>query len=199
MTMGMRRGRESEVIMDGDRFAGVNCGCDFTAEHEWGIKPICNDFGIPLKPEGDMVGIAGRTITRIPDSYASFEFDHAGRKWWGIASAAIFGPCPWRKEMTHEKVMEHLLNRAELHDWDFEPDRIKSIYAAWSDGEFFVMLDDESHWQDLVEAFEKKDIAFFLMKSTRNPFSNYGLHIMIASRIPKDIVEGLEAFDKGGK
>ena len=58
----MRRAHRHEALMDGDTFIGVNLGADFTAEHEWGISDIREQFGM----KDDKDGIDRRTATRVP-------------------------------------------------------------------------------------------------------------------------------------
>ena len=84
----MRSSSSDAKILQGDiiqhegkvlsaQIVGINLGWDFTAEHERGIDPLLQDFGIAGHPKrrqgGDMVGPAVRTMTRLPNDLRFFK------------------------------------------------------------------------------------------------------------------------------
>ena len=59
-TITMRRSRETEILRSEDnQVVGIWMKADFTSEHEWGVKDLCNLLGV----DGEKLGIDGRTIT----------------------------------------------------------------------------------------------------------------------------------------
>ncbi|MBU2637587.1 MAG: hypothetical protein KJ955_01300 [Nanoarchaeota archaeon] len=49
-----------------NRVIGVNLGWDFTTEHECGICPLIEAFGLPLEEE---LGFEARRNTKVPHAF----------------------------------------------------------------------------------------------------------------------------------
>jgi hypothetical protein len=166
----VRRGRDLKILENGqEKFIGFILEADFTAEHEFGIEELKSTLGIPSKISWKMFGLRARTITKYDERclYLSHEKKH---------SLLTFEENnPWKRFRT--------LSDEELH-----PYKDDQAVCAWDGGSFGIVVTSE-HIQileDLKEAFEHKDIAIWLGKTSNNPFEKPGLIIAIASRVSKE-------------
>ena len=175
---------------DGGELIGVNLGWDHTAEHEWGLGRIENEFGLPKGPSRSLfkrvVGLNARTISKVP----------TGLK-------LIFDP---KRNYTYLVYMPHYRwpkdgDMPKYLDDVMEIYRDVDVAAAWSGGsgggDFGVRVktdDERGYLQEIYNALQKKDAVIFL-SGRNNPFANSGLVIAIKSAVPKDIAEGFAKAD----
>ena len=93
------------------------------------------------------------------------------------------------KPTSHEK---ECLN---FYDYEGASDNV----AAWdAESWAFATKDPEvtKHLEELVEALRKRDAAVYLGGMSDNPFKRNGLCVVIASRLPKAIVENMYEVDE---
>jgi hypothetical protein len=199
----MRRGREGSVWRDDSGKAiALNLGADYCAEHEWGIKGIRKLLGISepdtfdarLSPiesilgfvklsKPKKIGIAARLMTidyeplhnldtkglMITSGYGKEKKNHT---MWAFTVIP-----KWRKEyFSFDSVRENY----------YSPER-EELVGHWAEDDFCVFIEDKSIIEDFVEAFKKKDITIWL--GGGGAFTNAGLVIAIASRLPEDFTK----------
>lgn len=175
--MSMRRAYDSEILMVGETFIGINLGADYTAEHERGIGDIRSALGIPSDLTiRKLQGIKGRTITKFDPKRFFFE-----------------------KGKTHTCLTFEEPFLGKLSGWkncELESSP-KELATAWSWSNFgIVVVNNYAHLlEELYEAFKCCDVAISLGGST-NPFQNGGLSIVIASKFPKEANDSLKAQDE---
>ncbi len=160
----------------------VNLGADYCAEHEWGIKGICEHFGIPIEVHRKALGIEGRTITEIPTGLYLVEGDNK--------IALVFdGYLGYQDEHRQLKV-----------GWKDLSSELKGegpkLITAWDEKSFgLVAFTDEdcNFLRKLHQAFIEKDVAIWL--GGGGVFQNAGLCIGIASQIPEENKKTMASSD----
>lgn len=186
----MRRAcQDTDFIEHDGELIGLCLGADYCAEHEWGIKGIHRQWGIPWKTPG-VYGFARRQVTVVPDFLRFLEDKKEAILW--ADEIHRDGPFP-------EKVKDFLeaVHCQELHlakpDDRFET---KDLVAAWDESGFAIRVrgDKKGFLKTLYEAALRKDLVICL-KHTGNPFSNAGLTLLISSKIPQDVVDRCRAGD----
>lgn len=192
----MRRANDNGFLFEGDVLVGVNLGADYCAEHEWGIKNLCRDFGIgpvrgrkvepfsdPLK-EGK-VGIEARTITRVAAGVRLLRLSAGGATGQAKAKksepdwALVYSPhSSWR---TPEQDEEALLGQL-ARSCSFYGDQ--RLATAWDEGSFAVRVHaaDKPLLERLYQSFMDKDIGIWV--GGGRIFQNGGLVLVIVSAIP---------------
>lgn len=216
----MRRGMKDSWIRrtPEGKPESVSLGWDFTAEHERGIKPLKQAFGIE---EDAKPGIERHRATITPKLYV---LGHEGD--FVLAYSQSSYGTPRLDELSVGYVGKLAVptddeNRKTCPEcsapivWSFEQDRLfcsadeshrqgyphrdfsprAQIIGAWSDRDwaFRVQKQDMDVITDLTEAFAAKDVAFLFTNPGGNPFSNAGLCLAIISRIPSAFLQGLKA------
>ena len=73
-----------------NQFLGIALGYDYCAEHEWGIKGIKRDFGIP-EPSKKKMGVKSRTITKCKNLEFKRE-KYQGRTFAILYTYTIYAP-----------------------------------------------------------------------------------------------------------
>ena len=167
--MGMRRGRDCNLLGKEGVFIGVNLGADYTAEHEWGIEYLKSDLGIPV--EG--VGISGRTI-------GSEAYQHVKRL--PLKDGEVI--------YLSRNGLDYALDR-ELFLRDGE-----DLACGWSDSTFAIRATKKhaTEMETLWQAFQRGDVAVW--RGGGGMFQNAGLVIVIASLIPADGAEAMAEADR---
>jgi hypothetical protein len=205
------RGARGAMILELDGVpVAVNFGADFVAEHEWGIKSTYRDFGIdPDKIGKSPVGIASRTIQKIPEGLLLQDFNQKPKKKSGRTYDRIgfvgtllglFSSWQIEKGIDPSTLREFVDYPGSVRKAD-ENGRLRTtdeldltpLTAAWSDGEFAVFARSEQDIQflkDLHQAMQNGDAAIWMGKmQPNNPFENAGLIIGIVSRMPADVIQ----------
>lgn len=174
------------------RIIAVNLGWDFTAEHEWGMKGLHDDFGLNDKARP---GIPRRKISRIRE----------GRGYDGRSSGGLvllkgeteywdLGESTKIPVATLSYTRYGVVKDEELSFYtDYKTKELPDLKAAWSGGDFALRFQAKhEQWaQDLYDAFLKHDIAFLWGSTKGNPFSNAGLCLAIISRLSKEAKDAL--------
>ena len=174
----MRRANDSKFLtIDTGTIIGINLGADFTAEHEWGITGIQQDFGI--NTSNTAFGIDRRKITKVP---AWFD-------WTTGAAPNSEGFYLWQ---TWNDKKPSFVNNSELATWGKH-----TLACAWDDKSFGVFssnLQEIAHLKDMFTAFQNNDGTIFLGGGAL--WGNAGLCLVIASRIPTNLLDGWYKADK---
>ena len=168
----MRKGFEASFVMDEGNLVGVNFGSDFCAEHEWGISDIRSAFGI----ESDKIGLDALRVRSVP---GDSEF-----RWIKLngGEGFIF-------DDDYSVISAIQSNKSSVLEFHGDNDVLS---AAWSGNDFAVIASDEDGKRNLktiFDAINARDAAI-LVAGSNNPFGNGGLTILIASKIPAEVVKG---------
>lgn len=152
---------------------------DFTAEHEWGVKDLCNLLGV----DGEKLGIDGRTIT-------SAEYLSLIRGEKGLYLYA-------NHYVTDKDTTERLDKHQELHTYS-KTDVL--VDSAWSEKTFYVLAkDDETKLalEEIYQAAQTNDFALWIGGGGgNNPFDRGGLVIAIKSRISQEATQHMLEHDQ---
>lgn len=176
----MRAGlNDAELLYVDDLFVGVNLGWDHCAEHEWGIKEIRRDFGIPEGPTRKVYGFNARKITKVPENLKGFT----------VKGAEYLVYSPYGYSDSKEPHIPHGLSEQSYRE--------KTFRGAWGSSDFGACLKTipgkTSELKELFQAFQEKNVVFFFGAS--GPFSNSGMKVCIADRIPEESQKEAEAAD----
>ena len=191
----MRQAFNGKIWTDNDgKLVALNLGADYCAEHEWGIAPIQKKFGI----DGAKLGIASRTITKGSDQVkkVSFEMENWSKsnknakrakvKLYGIVMKNEYAFVSSGEEEKDD--FSWVLKPAF---WDQEKDEIKGY---WSDSRFLALVQEEAIIDQLIEAFNQNDIAFWI--GGGGPFQNGGFVIAIVSQLSDDFKQSMLEADE---
>ena len=179
----MRRGTQDVCTYTDDdgNFVGICCGWDYTAEHEWGIKGIQRQLGIRWEEEG-LFGLDRRKINNPPPNLSLTKV--------GDTTYLVCHSDNWDGSLcSHDK--------EELKIYDFEG--AKPNAGAWdADAWGFATTVPEvaEQLKELAEALQQGDGAVYLGGMSDNPFARNGLCIVIASRLPQDVIECMSKVDE---
>jgi hypothetical protein len=185
----MRRGIHGVGIsyLDDGRLLGMNLGADFTAEHEFGIKNIIRDYAIDNRYDGIDKRIIRRAplnqilVGKLSNKFSKIK-EGISKPRWGLIS--FMGN--YTKSM-YPKITERLINDYELNP-NYHGD--SGLTGSWDSQSFGIVMNNEDHINSIYDAIKSKDICIGLFDSSpKNPFSNSGLGIIIASRIPKQLAD----------
>ena len=175
----MRRSRETEILRNEDnQVVGVWMKADFTAEHEWGIKDLCDLLGV----DGEKLGIDGRTITSV-ECLSLIK----GKK--GLYLYA-------NHYVTDKDVAERLDKHQELHTYSKTDVPVDS---AWSGKTFCVLAKDDetkSALEEIYQAAQTNDFTLWIGGGGNNPFDRGGLVIAIKSRISQEATQHMLEHDQ---
>lgn len=178
-TITMRRSRETEILRSEDnQVVGIWMKADFTSEHEWGVKDLCNLLGV----DGEKLGIDGRTITSA--EYLSLI---RGKK--GLYLYA-------NHYVTDKDTAERLDKHQELHTYSKTDVPVDS---AWSEKTFCVVAkDNETNLalEEIYQAAQTNDFALWIGGGGNNPFDRGGLVIAIKSRISQEATQHMLEHDQ---
>jgi len=178
---------KSEVLNSAGEFVGYNIGFDYATEHESGLGGIRDAFGITQQKKNAFMriasrildkkptfGLAARTMTKVPAgiSFVEGEFFSIGY------SVDFVNMDAYVKDTT-----------AKLA-W---PGRKEPFIGRWDEGGFLICTKVKEHYDALKTAFENKDIAFYL--GAKGFLSSGGLHIVIASKVDKEVDDAMTAMD----
>lgn len=170
---------DKQFIIENNILLGVCLGYDHCAEHEWGIKGIQRKFGLNGSNDMSKFGIEKRIITKIPENLHFTNYTSNKNKMSGLLFTNLWGD---------EKPSKYLKKNVEIGG---------GISAAWDESSFGIVTDKENskYLEEIYEAIQKKDVTISL-KGNWNPFGGSGLCIMIASRLPKEVIQKVYDSDK---
>jgi hypothetical protein len=180
-----RRGMYSEMVWGKNGVIGVAFGADATTEHECGVKPIWQAFGLRetrtegliIRKEVPVYGLERRTNTLVPPTFQWFKHQEEGE---GFAFGSHLD-APTNTEVHFYRHRDH------------DPD---PIAAAWSDERFVIVAREAKHirgLREIFDAFNAKQGAFL---RPNRLFTEGGLMMGIATRIPYDVAAEWTAADK---
>jgi len=187
----MRRGNDNAFVgIDGDTFVGINLGADFTAEHERGIIKLKRQFGIEGVKNGlisKRIGIDARRVTLLPSHFHLIE--KHGFTYLVSTSTHVF-----TKDMSKKN-----LDRMIGAYWTSYDKNAKEIVlqTAWDEKSFGIAAkgaDGKKYLKLLFDAFNNND-AIITFGHDGNPFSNSGLMLLIASKLPQKYIDSQAAAD----
>jgi hypothetical protein len=168
----MREGRDNNFLEIDGKIIGINLGADYCSEHEWGIKELKRQLGIPGIEK--FLGIKGRTTTLFPEN--QFFFD---------------------KGKTHTCLtFEKNYIRPHIGWKNYELDnKPKKLATAWDEGTFGIVVENthQKVLEEIYEAFKRKDISLWL--GGGHVFQNAGLCIAITSLIPEELTNKMLQAD----
>lgn len=199
-------------LVEDETFIGISLGYDYCAEHEWGIKGIRRDFGIPDETTRKNMGIKSRTITTVPNNL-TFRKD-------GNDGAVLWTAYKWGLKEGEEPKLPHDLEnyksqikssikydkehreryKKENDGKDYYREEKDPMMTAWSEGDFGIAVYGEQYvaWLEfLYEQFKKKNVAITRLNiSGINPFANASLSIVVVDRLPDYALDSLYMADK---
>jgi len=187
----MRRGNNNTFVCTADgTFVGVNLGADYTAEHEWGIAGLKRHFGIEGVKDGlisKRVGIDARRVTLLPPHFKLIK--KSGFTY--LVSTSNYGGL----DAVNKKDLDRMIGAY----WTSYNKKDKEIVlqTAWDEKSFGIAAkgaDGKKYLTELFEAFNNND-AIITFGHDGNPFSNAGLMLLIASKLPQDYVDSQAAAD----
>jgi len=155
------------------RARGALLGFDFCSEHEWGIKGILEQFGIPEKTRA--LGVNRRRVRQVPENLL-----WAGR---GIREGILL---PDRFTAAYEKDVQSFYWRT-LH-----LSEARGLKAAWDESAFIVTSnhkDEISLLREVHDAIRRKDAAVGIFSPHRNPFGGAGLGLVVVSRMDAETLK----------
>lgn len=175
----MRRGyNNNKPIIEDNVFYGVSLGWDYCAEHEWGNNGMRSKFGI----KKDKLGIEGRKITA---GNVLFKEDD------NLCVLTSYKPYSLKENYQPTDILSHDI-KGMYHDFE----------TAWDENDFCIATKDKSHFpylRELYEAFQKKNVVIAYMKSDIPAFSNSSLCVLIADKLPKEVLDEMYNVDKKAK
>ena len=191
------------ILMYENQFIGISLGYDHCAEHEWGIKGMKRKFGIP-EPTKKNMGVKARTITQCDENELVFQTEkYSNKEFFGISNKefAILFTRNRYSEVANipydlKNYKESILYYVERNEGR-KPEN--PITTAWDEDGFGigVMGEDEiSYLKELHEAFLNKNVVIAFTSFPNNPFTGTSLCLMIADRIPSEILDQMYSVDK---
>lgn len=182
----MRRATQETqwLLTNSGELLGIALGFDFCSEHEWGVRPLQEAFGLP---RGVAEGVNARKITALPAvlEYLAFTRPARDKHRAGQSAACIVGHAqPWGTPAeTLAAAREELRFYSEPGDRWHRPE--SDLVGAWDEKSFGVLVRGEENIRklgELHEAFTRKDIVLTLGKSC-GFLRSFGLTFLIDSRI----------------
>jgi len=188
------------LIVNDDKFIGVALGFDFTSEHEWGIEELRRICGIPESNKKNM-GVKNRTISICPMLILNEEtinnIPHAilytGNRYHTLEENKKYVPDElkyYAEDLKrHEEIRKKFPNDKDLKD---------NLITAWDESSFGVAVRGEKevgYLKELHQEFLNKNIVIAIT-SMGNPFGGSSLSLLIADRIPKDVIDLMYNADK---
>jgi hypothetical protein len=152
---------------------GVYLGADYAAEHEWGIKGLCELFGI----SGEGVGVEKRVATVVPP----LRYEEKGQ-------GAVLVVTRY----------EYRLNGAGESE-DLRIYKGDKFAGAWCDEDFGIHVkgkDNVEKLRKLHEAIQNKNVLLYIGGNGDNPFSRGGLVIAIRDVYPAEWAENMRQVDE---
>lgn len=161
-------------------FAGICFGYAYCAEHEWGIEPLRQDFGIP-EVTREVLGADARTVTVVPKD---LKFFRSGRSGYLVYHRSYRPAKTPRRE-------------AKAYSDRMEASPKQTFCTAWSGEDFGIIIinDKERLLETLFEALTTLDAMLYL-RGRGNPFGGTGLMLCIRSRMDEGVLKQMADFDR---
>ncbi|MFW5916729.1 MAG: hypothetical protein ACOCTM_04570 [Bacteroidota bacterium] len=179
----MRRGITGKgVLWHNGNLIGLKLGFNFTAEHEWGIQPLKDDFKI----DTSKIGLEGRIIQHFPKNNILYNGLTIDKKRY-----YAFVYQPFNRE-NKKKIDKQMVKNFGLY-----PHKEEEIQGAWDEKSFGILTETKSLLKQLYRAFEQHNVCMGLFRcDTNNPFENSSLSFLVADRIPESLTKQWEEYDK---
>ncbi len=164
----------------GKKATGAFLGYDFCSEHEWGIKGVLEQFGIPK--DTPALGVGRRRVRQVPKTLV-----------WakqGIREGILL---PQPVAASYEKDIQGLYWRT-LH-----LSEAKGLQSAWDEDSFIITSDrraDIGLLRQVYDAILRKDAAVGVLSLNRNPLGGQGLGFAIISRMGRDTLKRWRDADR---
>jgi len=191
----MKRALKVEPLVAGDDFIGFVLGGDSVSEHEWGIDGIKSLLGIPRADSG-LIGIDKRKsegpvdAKRVLLQSVTLATEPRSKK-----TKQNFRVLYVTYNSDHDRDSKSLA-KALVDQYRWTSDT--SLFGAWDSDDFVVISADEKmhgHIDALAQSIIAGDVAAWVGRFDRNPFSAAGLAITIVSRIPAEHLEAMRDAD----
>jgi hypothetical protein len=188
MGMAMRNSPKVELVEVDGNVIGIALGADFTAEHEWGIKDMLNQFNCDSISLKDKVYKAKKTFLlgnlRVANISTGIRTNKDSSK---LKIHKEKGRVYLYMDTNHYLGSEKSL--AQYFDW-YMYDRDTDIQGAWCDSDFVARTTNKeivNVFEDLVAAEAENDLFIGMFPELmRN-----GLLIVRASSIPEESKESI--------
>lgn len=195
--MGMRRGRNPQFMLNGEKVEALYFGSEYTAEHEWGLKDIYCSFGIA--DDINRIGIERRRLTEVPDNLLYLDDGKEAILWFGFS---LYGAKEMQKARTVadlHKIVPRLEEQCFLRypGLDEKNPEWKPIAAAWSWSEFCVIVEGDEYRKYLSEvyfAIKRKDVAIWT--GGGHVFKRAGLLLGVIPNCTSENLKMMEEADK---
>lgn len=183
----MRIGYDSNILIEDNKFVGINLGADYCSEHEHGISNILMEFNVNSKA----IGFAARVPTVCSPNLFFGEKQIKDTKVAYLFFPARKSSCEYFKELLERNAEKcftafnlpvNLLNE-------------KKIVTAWDNSEFAIVVADKNieYLKILYQAFKDNNIvlgaSFYnnYLANKNNNFSRNGFSIVLFDCISKEI------------
>jgi hypothetical protein len=170
----MRAGRKTCFIEKEGELFGIFIESDFCAEHEWGVKGINRDLGVPGVQGTDLIGVPARTITKCPSNLMYME---QGKR------AALVLQSTFRVNDSVKEFFDHL-NKMLQYDYAHGQLTRYGIAGLWDQDTFAVVVQDKDNIEKLskfYEQFQQKNIS--IIYSLHVFHLDSGLGLVLADKL----------------
>lgn len=160
----MQQVPDAEILYTEDnKVLGISFGHDYCTEHEWGIKDIRDYFGI--EPREGALGLDARTITIFPIEFCIWVED----KKQGFICHPAYPRTGTFPQLPYDKELKAAWDRSGFTAYSNRPHQVAAL-------------------KEIYEALSCKNAVIDLFGSD-NPFARPGLCILIANRIPQEVLD----------
>ncbi len=183
----MKKGRNASFIQTPDEtFLGINLGSDWVSEHEWGIEKLREYFKMKDLKDDSAVGLERRKVQQTVDPELAFHIvdDDRGVGFW-------FHKYCDRRHPEHKNYCDQV-KPGELFISSGEV-----LGTAWSESDFGMIANNEESVRKINKIKDAFQTANIVLGFYAGEFlANAGLAIMLADKLPKDLVSKWETADK---
>ena len=185
----MRAVYGTDILIDKDgNFYGFCLNAAYVAEHEWGIKSLHKAYGVSAIVNEQKTGYETCLNTIFPvENLIMKDFTADGLKYSLLVSLKNY--------MKNDEIK---FTKSVIQDYELYPYTPDSMRCAWDEHSFGITVPAKykNYLKEIYQAMANLDCVIILDKGELpneekiNPFAkNYGLCIMINSKIPKELKE----------
>lgn len=183
----MRSGNGIELLFDNNEvFYGICIKAAYVAEHEWGIRGIHKKYGVSALVNEEQSGYETCINTIFPGPSIYFkDFTVEGKKYTMLVSLRSF--------YTRDDIK---MTKSTLQDYEIYPYTTDGMRGAWDEHSFGIVVPAKykQYLSDIYQALLNRECVIILdsgkmpNENNNNPFAkNYGLCLMINSKIPEEL------------
>lgn len=179
---------------------GLSLGFDFCAEHEWGIKELKRNLGIPDCTK-ETAGVASRLVQKVDKInhgsfkvYArsgSYKLYLSAKKGYKPYTVYYFELVNYWNENQKNIAKER---RSKLLFADDLQSGNKEVWTEWDSKEFRIVTTNKDLYDMLVGAMENKSLAVGMGKTT-NPFSRAPLAFVDLRFFSEEVLSEIQRLD----